>query len=67
MNTTIIPVVYEGKISHGFLNGKEFCKYCDYCDYDSRIERARCRITGEILPYYDTSMGCKCPLVRKNV
>lgn len=60
----IRPILYKAVIRMGFLPGKEFCQYCDFCKYNQWLRRARCIITKEVLPYYESERGCMCPLER---
>lgn len=42
--------------------GRESCQYCPICKYDHDSDMRRCKATGEILPYFKSEMGDRCPL-----
>lgn len=56
---------YEyGTLSYpvAFADGKRICMNCPFAYSEHGLERARCRITGEILQYPHTERGRECPI-----
>lgn len=45
-----------------FPDDKCTCVCCPFCYSEHGLERARCRITGEILLYPHTERGQICPI-----
>lgn len=45
-----------------FPDGKRVCMNCLFCYSEHGLERARCRISGEILSYPHTERGQECPI-----
>ena len=51
----------------GFPNGMTVCQWCPFCYAETALERYRCRITGEYLPFPFTGRGQRCPAVIEEV
>lgn len=45
--------------------GEEACKYCPCIKYDNDSGTRRCKLTWEILPYFDISVGKECMLINE--
>ena len=45
--------------------GKESCQYCPCLKYEHDSDCRRCKMTGEIIIYYKTEKGARCPLFLK--
>ena len=46
----------------GFPADDVCCKYCEFCHSENGGSRFRCWRTGEILFWYDSLVGERCPL-----
>ena len=54
---------YTHFIFHVYMpEGQECCQLCPACKQDNDIETKRCKQTGEIIPYFKTDRGDRCPL-----
>ena len=45
--------------------GKESCQYCPCLKYEHDGDCRRCKMTGEIIVYYKSERGARCPLISK--
>ncbi|MBO4556027.1 MAG: hypothetical protein J5706_04640 [Elusimicrobiales bacterium] len=45
--------------------GEEACKYCPCIKYDNDSNTRRCKLTWEMLPYFDISVGRNCMLINE--
>ena len=46
-----------------FPNGDAICQWCKYCYSEYGLDRARCRLTDEVLRFPFTERGTKCPII----
>ncbi len=51
-----------GQIKVNFPNDDCICLWCPYCYSEYGLERAKCRITNEVLRFPHTERGVQCPL-----
>lgn len=56
---TKATLIYE----FGFPNDMTTCQWCKFCYAETALDRWRCRITGEYMPYPRLERGQKCPVV----
>lgn len=49
-------------LSIGFPNDDTTCQWCPYCYSEYGLDRARCRLTDEVLRFPFTERGVKCPV-----
>jgi len=49
-----------------FPNGMTVCRWCAHARYADGLRRSFCGLTGETLPYPDTSRGIICPVTFDN-
>jgi len=53
----------RGQIEVSFPNEDAICRWCPYCYSEYGLDRARCRITDEVLRFPYSERGIKCPLI----
>lgn len=46
-----------------FPNSDTVCQWCQYCYSEYGLDRARCRLTDEVLRFPFTERGTKCPII----
>ena len=46
-----------------FPNSDTVCQWCKYCYSEYGLDRARCRLTDEVLRFPFTERGTKCPII----
>lgn len=42
---------------------RDSCQYCPCLKYENDVEIRRCKMTGEIVNYWKSERGERCPLV----
>lgn len=47
----------------GFPNDDTVCQWCKFCYSEYGLDRARCRLTDEVLRFPFSERGTKCPIV----
>ena len=47
----------------GFPNNDTVCQWCRFCYSEYGLDRARCRLTDEVLRFPFSERGSKCPIV----
>ena len=52
----------HGQIEVNFPNDDAVCRWCPYCFSEYGLDRARCRITNEVLRFPHSERGLDCPL-----
>ena len=63
MDKTVTPETFELRTVVGFPPDNATCQYCPVVQYDTRLDRARCPFTAEMLPNYKVSRGIMCPMM----
>lgn len=52
----------EGTVTLYFPEFETVCRHCILLEHDYKLERVRCRRTGEIIPAPDVMRGQFCPV-----